>query len=97
MEHLHPFTLATTEPMQRVYIDTIGPFNSDSEIIQANKGMNYVLVIIDAFSRFVQLYPIENVSAEAALHSFTSWFSNFGVPSEITTNNQWTAVCKSAN
>ena len=29
---INPFTLATTEPMQRVYMDTIGPINSDPSI-----------------------------------------------------------------
>ena len=55
---INPFTLATVEPMQRVYLDTIGPINSDLQVIKANDDYNYVLVIIDAFSRFVQMiYP----------------------------------------
>lgn len=33
---INPFTLATIEPMQRVYMDTIGPINSDSQVIEAN-------------------------------------------------------------
>ena len=33
---INPFTLATVEHMQRVYMDTIGPINSDSQVIEAN-------------------------------------------------------------
>ena len=84
---INPFTLATVEPMQRIYMDTIGPVNSNPKVIEANKGLNYVLVIIDAFSRFVQLYAVEDTSADSALNSFVQWISNFGVPSEITTDN----------
>ena len=68
-------------------MDTIGPVNSNPKVIEANKGLNYVLVIIDAFSRFVQLYAVEDTSADSALNSFVQWISNFGVPSEITTDN----------
>ena len=42
---INPFTLATVEPMQRVYMDTIGPINSDSQVIEANDNYNYVLVV----------------------------------------------------
>ena len=39
-------------------MDTIGPINSDHQIIEANDNYNYVLVIIDAFSRFIQAIGI---------------------------------------
>ena len=84
---INPFTLATIEPMQRVYIDTIGPINSDHQTIEANDNYNYVLVIIDAFSRFIQIYPTKTTSAQDGLYPFIQWISNFGVPSEITTDN----------
>ena len=87
ISQINPFTLATVEPMQRVYMDTIGPINSDQAVIDANEGMNFVLVIIDAFTRFIQTYPIKSTSAASALYSFTQWISNFGVPSEIVTDN----------
>jgi hypothetical protein len=47
-----PFTLASYSPFDRICVDTIGPLptNDDSK--------TYILVIIDAFSRFVMLRPI---------------------------------------
>ena len=68
-------------------MDTIGPINSDRQIIEANDNYNYILVIIDAFSRFIQIYPTKSTSASDGLYPFTQWISNFGVPSEITTDN----------
>ena len=35
----------------------------------------------------MQLYAVEDTSADSALNSFVQWISNFGVPSEITTDN----------
>ena len=32
-------TVLQVEPMQRVYMDTIGPINSDQEVIDANEGI----------------------------------------------------------
>ena len=64
---VNPFTLATTEPMQRVYMDTIGPINSDHQVIEANDNYNYVLVIIDAFSRFIQIYPLNSLEQHSKI------------------------------
>ena len=50
-------------------MDTIGPINSDDKIIEANDNYNYVLVIIDAFSRFIQIYPTKSTSAQDGLYS----------------------------
>ena len=84
---INPFTLATVEPMQRVYVDTIGPINSDQSVIDANDGFNYVLVMIDAFSRFIQVYPTKSTTAQSALYPFSQWIANFGAPSELITDN----------
>jgi hypothetical protein len=85
---INPFTLATTEPMQRIYIDTIGPLNilHKDEILR-NNANNYILVIIDAFSRYLILYPIKSVTAESALDPLLNWISIFGCPSELVTDN----------
>ena len=48
-----PFTLASYSPMSRIAIDTIGP------LPETEGGYKYVIVIIDAFSRFVKLFPCQ--------------------------------------
>ena len=58
-----PFTLASYEPMRRVCVDAIGPINIDD---QEHKN---ILVFIDAFSRYVKLYPLTIENSEQALHA----------------------------
>jgi hypothetical protein len=85
---INPFTLATCEPMKRIYIDTIGPLNilSKEQIIAADLD-NYILVIIDSFSRYTKLYATKTTKAEDALYCLTDWCSQFGAPSEMVTDN----------
>ena len=71
-----PFTTATYLPMQRIAIDTMGPFSQDSE-------HPYIIVIIDCFTRYIHLYPTKNVEATTAANKLLHWVCNYGVPDEI--------------
>jgi hypothetical protein len=51
------FTTASYTPMEVLNIDTIGPVSRDSA------DNCYILVIIDCFTRFVELYPVSDTSA----------------------------------
>ena len=63
-----PFTNATLEPMDTLNIDTIGPVPLDQF------GNCYILVIIDCFTRFVELYAIPDTSeVRSTLHTTTYW------------------------
>ena len=44
-------------------------------------------MIIDAFTRYTKLYPVETTKAEHALPAILEWISQFGCPSEIVSNN----------
>ena len=78
--NINPFTLASANVMERVAIDTIGPIDE--------KGKNkYIIVIIDAFTRYTKLYPAESTKAEHALTAMLDWISQFGCPSEIVSDN----------
>ena len=44
--------------------------DDDHQIIEANDNYNYVLVIIDAFSRFIQIYPTKSTSAQDGLSDY---------------------------
>ena len=71
------YTLASYRVMERINVDTIGPLPPDE------KGNQYILVIIDCFSRWIQLYSTKSVTAaEAAIHLLT-WVSNYSAPCEI--------------
>ena len=81
--HTNPFTLASYNPMDRICIDTIGPINEEGQ----DSAYKHILVIIDAFSRFVRLYPVVDTSAESALGPLKDWVCTFGCPSEIVSDN----------
>ena len=52
-----PYTLARYEPMERLNIDTIGPLPVDES------GNKFIIVIIDCFTRFIELYPAPDTTA----------------------------------
>jgi len=53
------FVFSTLKPMQRIAIDTIGPLDIANQF-------KYILMIIETFTRYVELYPTKDVSADAA-------------------------------
>jgi hypothetical protein len=54
--HAHGFSTSTYTPMECLNIDFIGPFPDGG----------YVLVIVDTFTRWVQLYHTKDASALSA-------------------------------
>ena len=77
---VHPFTIAATKPMHRLCVDTIGPLPPDE------KGNQHIIVIIDAFTRFTELYATQSTDAESAVDAFHKHFNRYGAPSEITSD-----------
>ena len=71
------FTLARYNVMERVNMDTIGPLPPDEQ------GNEYILVIIDCFSRWVQMYPTRTTEAREAARHLLTWISNYSAPCEI--------------
>ena len=53
------FVLSTLKPMERIAIDTIGPLSNDM-------GFKYIIIIIDTFTRYVELFPKQKNTAIAA-------------------------------
>ena len=67
--------------MQRIAVDTVGPFEKDEN------GYVYVLVITDSFTRWTELIPMRNKSAESALKAIIQFVGRFGCPDEILSDN----------
>ena len=72
-----PFTRASYEPMEVLNIDTVGPLPEDEA---KNK---YILVIIDCFSRWVELFGIPDTSGLSAAKKLFEHCGRFGVPALI--------------
>jgi transposase InsO family protein len=79
--HTHPFTLATYRPMEVLHIDTL------SMGIANDDGDKYILVIIDSCSRWIELFPIPDLSAETAARKLFEHLGRFGHPSKIVSDN----------
>jgi transposase InsO family protein len=72
-----PFTLSSRSPMEVLHMDWIGPLHFE------NNETGYILVIIDCFTRWVELYPaatIEAVTTAECLHDF---IGRYGTPKMI--------------
>lgn len=62
----------------------------------------YVLVIVDALTKFVKLYPVESTKAYDNLHLLQSFINTYGVPRQLVsdrgstfTSEQWREFCGS--
>jgi len=70
-----------TEPFEVVAIDSIGPFPVDAF------GNAYVIVIIDAFTRFVELTPCQSTTAVEAAKALLVSFGRYGCPRALRSDN----------
>ena len=79
--HVKPLTLASYRAMQRLQVDAIGP------LPKTGNGFEYILVIIDTFSRWVMLYPTKSTGADECAKAFIEHFGLFGVANEVVSDN----------
>jgi transposase InsO family protein len=77
----HPFKLATTRPMEVIHMDTLYMG------ITNDNGDAYLLVLIDSCSRWLEMYPIPNLSAETAAIKVFEYFGRYGRPGLILSDN----------
>jgi transposase InsO family protein len=62
-------------------LDIVGPLR------KAPGGFTHLLIVIDKFSKWVEVRPITNLRAEQAVTFFTDIVHRFGVPNSIITDN----------
>ena len=55
-----PFVVSSLKSMERIAIDSIGP-------IDETFGLRYIIVIIDTFTRYFELFPKHDISAMVAV------------------------------
>ncbi len=68
-------------PMERVHLDFLGP------LPKTRQGNEYILVMVDQFSKWVECVPLPCQTAEAtAQAAVNGFFARFGFPFEIFTD-----------
>ena len=76
----HPFTCASYNPFEVLHFDHIGPLRADVN------GSMFILVIIDAFSRWMELYPTKTTTAVETASCIFQHFGRFGTPEVVHTD-----------
>jgi transposase InsO family protein len=71
--HAHPFVTSRYSPMECINIDYVGPFPDGG----------YVLVIIDCFTRWLELYAVDAATGELTAFCLLQHFGRFGAPAQI--------------
>ena len=72
--------------MDRLSVDSIGPLPPDEN------GMTYMIVIIDTFTRWTQLYAAPNATAKEAVKCLLDFIKTFGQLHELLSDKQWRPV-----
>jgi hypothetical protein len=75
--HTHPFTVASLEVMDRVAVDATGKLPTDKD------GNQYIISVIDHFSRFIELYAVKDLEARTFATCLLDWVGRYGAPSEL--------------
>jgi len=78
--HSYPFTVSAYGLWDTVSIDFIERLQPDEY------GNNMIIVIIDNFSRFVDLYPCNSTKAEGAADALLSFVGRYATPLHFTTD-----------
>ena len=64
-------------PFRTDHIDRKGPLHPPH-----NRSL-HCLLVIDAFSRFLMVYPVTNTGAQATTSAVEKWIHSFGIPQSI--------------
>lgn len=76
---LHPIP-KVDKPFHTIHADHLGPF------IRSKRGNTYILVVIDAFTKFISLFAVRNTKSSTSIRVFKEHFSYFGTPVRLITD-----------
>ena len=75
-------------PMDKIFIDYLGP------LPRSKSGNSYMIVGVDAFSKFVWLSPVREATSTQAVKFLKNIFSSFGIPRNLVSDNAKQFVSK---
>lgn len=76
---LHPIEKVTI-PFHTVHVDHLGPF------VKSKTGNCYLLVIVDGFTKYVNINPVRNTKSFTSVQVMKRHVSYFGVPTRLITD-----------
>ena len=80
----------SSQTLDRLFIDFVGP------LVRTKMGNIAILVVVDAFSDFVALYPVRSITARVVLECLEwTFFPAYGTPKSIVSDNARVFCCKS--
>lgn len=81
LSHSDRYTLATLKMSSKIAVDTLMVGQED------NKGNKYIIVILDTFTRWIELFPVPNLEAQTAVDIMIQHFGRYGIPHSVVTDN----------
>uniref|UniRef100_A0A1B6EN58 RNA-directed DNA polymerase n=2 Tax=Cuerna arida TaxID=1464854 RepID=A0A1B6EN58_9HEMI len=70
------------KPLEKVFIDYVGP------LPRSKSGNKFLLVCVDAFSKFCWIFPLRNTTAQLTVQVLrTQLFQHFGIPATLVSDN----------
>ena len=68
-------------PMERIHVDFMGPFPTST------RGNKYILVLVDNFTKWIEVFPLESQTAElTAKTAVNEFFCRLGYPGQLLTD-----------
>lgn len=74
--HLHCIEKGDV-PLHTLHIDHLGPMDATA------KQYKFILAVVDAFSKFVWLFPTKSTGCEEVITKLTDWSNVFGFPRRL--------------
>lgn len=87
--YLHPIP-KVPKPFHTIHIDHLGPF------IRSRTGKTHILLIIDAFTKFILIYPVQNTASDPAINCLREMVKVFGVPRRIISDRDKSSLAKNS-
>ncbi|KAJ8969901.1 hypothetical protein NQ314_001535 [Rhamnusium bicolor] len=82
-------------PMVKLHVDHLGPF------LKSTKGNQHILVIVDAYTRFIRLYPVKSTKSIETIQKMEEFINQYDAPRIIVsdrgtafTGHSFTEFCK---
>jgi len=69
------------QPGARLHIDIVGKLN------RSGSRHHFILTVIDSYTRFLEAYPLTNIVTSTIIQCLNSYFSQFGLPQTIVSDN----------